>query len=97
MTSPMFEMHIFICQQLVTENSKNYDFLPDLLALTLTKKTDAKAKRYLSFGLETRIRDVQPAVVQPIVEHHITFRYGSYIINVMTYYYNFLPIQSVSN
>jgi hypothetical protein len=58
MTSPIFERYIFICQQLASENSKNYDFLPDLLAFTVTKKTVAKNTRCLSFGLETRIRDV---------------------------------------
>jgi len=96
MTSPIFERYIFICQQLISENSIN-DFLPDLLALTVTKKTVPKNARYFSFGLETRTRDVKPAVVQPIVDHHITFRYGPYIINAMTYCYTFRPIQSVSN
>jgi len=81
MTSPIFERYIFICQQLVSENSKNYHFLPALLALTVTKKRVAKTTRYLSFGLETKIRDVKPVVVQPIADHHITFRYGQYIIN----------------
>ena len=94
MTSPIFERYIFIRQQLISENSKNYDFLPDLLVLTVTKKAVAKTT---SFGLEARTRDVKPAVVQPIVDHHITIRYGLYIINAKTYCYNFRPIQSVSN
>jgi len=97
MTSPIFERYIFICQQLVSENSKHYDFLPDFLALTVTKKTVAKTTKYLRFGLETRIRDVKPAVVQPKADHHITFRYGPYIINAMSYCYTFLSIQSVRN
>ena len=97
MTSPTSERYIFICQQLVSENSKNYDFLPDLLALTVTKKTLAKNTRYFSFGLQKVIRDVKPAVVQPIADHHVNFRYGPYITNAMTYCYTFLPMRSVSN